>query len=487
MTRRITAIAALLAGLLTIGAQAATFNVTSQADSGTGTLRAAIISANATPDTPHTIAFVAPFTVGGSVNLLSLLPTITAKDLTIMGGTIRPTISGQGVQQILRVGENNINLSISNLEFSRGHAAQKGGCIAEVSNTPPTVGTLRLDFVIFSECSASATSLAYGGAIYWPRNGGDLQINHSRFSANSVTATATTGQSQSGGGAVYAHSDVTITNSLFENNEAITVSTITGGLASGGALALGGVDRIFEISGSTFLGNSASPGAATGYGGAVHQLCDHCILEIRRSYFRDNSATHGAGIKTQKFGAGPDDVLTILTNSSFVGNHATDAGGAVHTFSTRLSLSNNTFHNNGAMNGAHVNFGSSTSLMIAKANLFAPTASGSACGSSVTLPSPHLIAANLFSDASCGAISAGALPNAPLGTITIDETPGQVGVVQFTGSAVIDSISDGALCQPIDARSQPRPTDGDGDGLALCDVGAYEHQGAWLFRDGFEN
>ena len=214
-------------------AHATSFSVTSHADSGPRSLRAAIISAKPNPNTPHTITFIAPFTVGGTVSLQSTLPTIVAQNVTITGGVRWPMISGQGTHQILRVGETNTELSISNLEFNRGRAAQKGGCIAEVSNIPPSTGTLRLTNVVFSQCSASTGSLARGGAIYWTRSAGNLIIEKNRFSANSVMANDTTGQSQSAGCAVYTNTNVSITSSLFENNESNTASNEAGGSGSG--------------------------------------------------------------------------------------------------------------------------------------------------------------------------------------------------------------------------------------------------------------
>ncbi len=486
MARRITLAAALLLSLLLPTAHATTFSVNTNADSGTGSLRAAIVAANADPNTAHIIVFTTSYTIGATVALESELPLIVAQNLFISGGSRSPILSGQNAHQILHVGGANTNLEISDLELRNGHSTQYGGCIEDKADGGSTaVGTLRLTRVVFSGCSAVTSSLVNGGAVYWTRGQGDLVISSSRFSTNYVRATLTNGQSA--GGAVYANTNVLISNTLFENN----TSTTGGNGGVGGAIALRGSQLLFSVRDSTFRGNGASPGAIPGtfgYGGAIDQGCDDCSLDVERSYFKNNAAIFGGAIYARRFSAPITTVALRLKNNSFVANYAADSGGAAYTTKASLELSNNTFYDNDAVSGSHLTFGySGNSLTYAKANLFAPTANGLACSGTTTRPNPSLIAANLFSDASCGQISATSLPNSPLGSITIDETPGQTGVVQFTGSAVIDSISNNGDCEARDARNQQRPIDGNGDGIARCDVGAYEHPNLFVFRDGFED
>lgn len=485
MLRTVHLVATLLASLLCSLAHAASFSVTTTADSGNGSLRTAINSANAAPSTAHTITFTAQYPSGSTIALQSALPLILAQNLTIIGGGRSPVISGQSTYQIFRVSDANTNLDIRDMSLINGHSTRNGGCIYDESNLPPSTGSLRITRVLFSRCEAIAANLVWGGAIYWPRTGASFVIEASRFMENYVAATQSGGQS--GGGAIYTNSSTTITNSWFENNQ--TASNGYGGW--GGALYFGGIGPSSSVADSTFRENTALPTTApltSGYGGAIALACDTCSLAVRRSYFRDNAAAFGGAIEAQKYGTGALDVALTLTNNSFVSNYGADSGGAVYVVKTKLALGNNTFHANDAINGAHLTFGwTGNSLLYALGNLFVPTGPGTACSGTTTIDDPGAIAANLLADTSCAQLSTASLPNTPLGTITVDDTSTQVGVVRFTGSAVIDSISDSALCESHDAHNQQRPIDGNGDGIAHCDVGAYEHPGTALFKDGFES
>lgn len=63
---------------------------------------------------------------------------------------------------------------------------------------------------------------------------------------------------------------------------------------------------------------------------------------------------------------------------------------------------------------------------------------------------------------------------------------GGFGRSHVPGPPLLDSAED-ATCTQSDQRGITRPQDGDGDGLARCDVGAVELQGdPPVFADGFE-
>lgn len=469
--------------LLTLAsaAQANNYVVSTTADSGAGSLRQAILDSNSPAGGVHTMTFSAAFPDNGVILLNSNLPQILSQSLTIMGDSKQPRIDGQSLRTLFSVSISTTMLELSDLVLQNALAPEKGACVN--SGNSSTNGNFRAERVTFSQCKASGASLIKGGAINWDRSSGTISVIDSQFLDNAVTATASNGQSS--GGAIYTTANLSVLRTLFDSNAAL--STTGGGI--GGAIALRGDTRSSSITESTFRFNVASPASPSlGYGGAVYLGCNNCSTQIVRSYLRGNSANTGGAVFARKTNTGTTDVYLTLANSSFYNSSVLDIGGSVYIGpKTSLSSSNNTFYNADASDGAHLGFNATAEVSYFRANLLAPTYAGNACSGTPTVTVPSFIGFNVFSDSSCTNLSAGALPNSPLGSVFVDEQPGQIGVLRFSGSAVIDSIANGTICEPLDARSQVRPIDGDGNGTAECDVGAYEDPRDIIFIDGFES
>jgi len=166
-------------------------------------------------------------------------------------------------------------------------------------------------------------------------------------------------------------------------------------------------------------------------------------LTVTNSTFSGNSAVVGGGI-------GNFDTLTV-TNSTFSGNHASDSGGGIGNFGT-LTLRN---------------------------TIIANSPSGGDCRGSLSAGSIH----NLIEDSAnaCG------LAHGVGGNI-IGRDPKLGALIGnpayfplLPGSPAIDAGHNlTCAAQPVNNQSQngvPRPQDGNGDGVAACDIGSYEALG----------
>jgi hypothetical protein len=191
-------------------AQAATYTVTNNADSGAGSLRQAIIDANTTTGVADTINFDL-----GSAATITLtsgqLPDITdGAGLTIDGGSANITISGDNKYRVFDVGA---KLTLSNLTVADGG----GGPGAGIRNTNGTVTLSN------STLSGNSADCAAGGI---HNLSGTVTVSNSTFSGNSATLV--------GGG-------------IFNNGNAMNTGTVT-------------------VSNSTFFSNSNNGG----FGGGIH-------------------------------------------------------------------------------------------------------------------------------------------------------------------------------------------------------------------------
>lgn len=186
-----------------------TITVTTNADSGEGTLRNVIASA-ADGDT---IKFDSSLS-GETIALTSGEIGIEAgKDLTINGaGADGLSINGNDTSRIFNVDSNQdvpTDLTLQNLTLSDGYTSDRGGAVQVKYK-----GALSLDKVNFEDNVADSG----GGAIYskWDT---DLKVKGSEFDDNQAVA----GNDERGAGAItfVSPGEFTVTDSEFTDNEGI--------------------------------------------------------------------------------------------------------------------------------------------------------------------------------------------------------------------------------------------------------------------------
>lgn len=314
---------------LTTGAnrvRASNFTVTNLDDSGAGSLRQAILDANANPG-PDSIDFQDE--LAGTITLTSgELPQIT-EALTINGpGVFSIIVSGNHASRVFGI-SNGINVSIAGLTISDGQTSGDGGGI--FSN-----GNLTLTNVVVSGCSSGLG----GGGIY---SNGTMVITNCTLSDNHCD-----GDTNASAGGIFNGGSLTITASTLSNNSAfrgggifnvngtgpLTMTNCT--ISANSAVNSGGGIYNFgaaNISFSTFSGNSAG---ANGGGGIFNDAI--AILKIKNSIVANstsggdcsNAGTFNAtGVNFTTNGTCPG--FTVVTPAQLKLGPLADNGGNTQT------------------------------------------------------------------------------------------------------------------------------------------------------------
>ncbi|WP_100179368.1 autotransporter domain-containing protein [Bradyrhizobium nitroreducens] len=334
---------ALIAATLGLACQAnaATLFVTTTADSGAGSLRAAITSAG----NGDTIMFQ----TGGTITLASELPVIT-RNLTIDGNGNNPVISGAGTYRPFFIGDagttgSTYSVTIANLSIANaaahgglgidggGGGAGLGGAVFVSSN-----GALTLSNVSLSNNQASGgaggafTNNLAGGGGGMGGNGGSSPSSAGNgggglaVGSDSVSGLGTNGGGTNGGIGTTS-SGGTGGNGGFGGGGGGADNSYTLGNTQGGSGGFGGGGG----GGSNFIGGQASGGAG-GYGGGGGGAFSGVSAAGGNGGFGGGGAAAysttrigGAG----GFGAGAANV-SLLVAGGAGGGGGLGAGGAVY-------------------------------------------------------------------------------------------------------------------------------------------------------------
>jgi predicted outer membrane repeat protein len=348
-------------GLQSAGA-AAPIEVSTANDAGAGSLRQAVLDANAAGGA-DTITF-APALSGQTITLTSGAIPITG-DLTITGpGASALTISGDDNDRIFDVTGSAV--TISGLTFTHGFA-NGGGAISADGSSPLTIsgstftanestaggGAINTDSGITIDGSTFTENNSddWGGAILMA-GGTDAVVSNSTFGQN---------RADGGGGGLASNSSdsITVANSTFDGNFAnqngggivtyATKSTVSGSTftdneadENGGGLHFSSTD-VANISGSTFTGNRAQ-----NLGGGISLDEIDGGASIEGVALTENEAYEGGGIALQNMSAG-----VTIANSNISGNHTGSYGGGIYATNVDsfLDITNTTISQNTADGG----------------------------------------------------------------------------------------------------------------------------------------
>lgn len=357
------AISFLLLAMATVVSQAATFNVTqfndpqpAFCDVGACSLRGAVLAAN---DTPGADMINLP----AGAYLISLVGNDSGPETGDLDITNDVTIRGVGAiidaQQQGRALDitNDANVTLEDITVRNALSSLATNGALNAGGLEITGGSLTLRRVTFR----NNESQGLGGAVR-AADGAVVTIEDSEFIDN-------TGSS---GGAISASVELTIIDSLFDNNRADTLG--------GGALSLTGSSANTLVRGVTFMGNSADgTGGAIGFTGSTLTVRDSFFisneagsgdrggaiffsgtghvktLDVMDTTFDNNMASSGGAIEF------PDqtDVLR-LSRCTFVGNDATEDGGAIRVIGGDVELTNATFSGNQAVDAGGAIYVSAT-------------------------------------------------------------------------------------------------------------------------------
>lgn len=310
--------------------------------------------------------------------------------------------------------------------------------------------------------------------IFYVAPGGNLTISGLTLRSGRAQGGLTATNRAGGGGAIMNRATLTVNTSILENNTAengggaifndfapatVTVSNsiLRGNAANGGGFAGGGAifneNGTVTITGSTLSGNTAGGTAAWTGGGAL--IAFGGTIRVNNSTLSGNTTTPGA----QPTGGGAIvthlDVNVSIASSTIAGNTAPNSRGGAFarfgggTFVMRNSIiSGNTAPTDAEMHGAFTSNGY---------NIIGTAPAGFTAGAGD----------QLSTDAQLSALADNG------GSTTTHSIPVTSPAVDAGDPAGCNAYGGGTLT--TDQRGVAR-TDGNGDTVVRCDVGAYEYE-----------
>jgi predicted outer membrane repeat protein len=354
------------------------------------------------------------------------------------------------------------NVTVLSGDIDQNDTADPNGVVTDVANI---VGSNAYHVITGGGTNPGAdldgftvTAGQANGTILLRSIGGGILNDNSSPSLSNVSFRGNT--ANDGGGGMYNYISSPIMNSVvfngnqadfgggmvnFQSSPMLTDVNFSGNLAT----SLGG--GMYNTNGSNpLIANASFNGNQAGLrGGGMYNInSDPSLLNV---IFTGNQASDAGGM--YNFG----NSGTTLTQITFTGNRATNQGGGLYAHGSTITMTNTILWNNQAAVFGHQIYNTGSSLAISYSDI-----QGSGGSSSW--------------DTGLGTDGGNNIDDDPLFVTLVDPTtaPTTVGDLHLqTDSPAVDT-GDNGPCLSIDLDGNKRPIDGDLNGSAVCDMGAYE-------------